>query len=108
MIAVTTDTFEPEVRQAAQPVLVDVWGPRCGPCLALMPFVEEVAGQYSDRLKVVKVNAQENRRLCVQLKVMSLPTFLFYSQGQEVGRMTGEVKAHELQRWIEERLNQAV
>jgi len=106
VIAVTTDTFDAEVRQATQPVLVDFWGPRCGLCLALMPYVEQIAEQYNGRLKVVKVNAQENRRLCVQLKVMSLPTFLFFAQGQEVDRMTGDVKAHELERWIEEELTQ--
>lgn len=106
MIAVTTDTFDAEVRQATQPVLVDFWGPRCGPCLALMSYVEQVAEQYDGRLKVVKVNAQENRRLCVQLKVMSLPTFLFFAQGQEVDRMTGDVNAHELESWIEKNLTE--
>ncbi len=106
MIDVTRDSFEAEVRQANEPVLIDFWGPRCGPCLALMPVVEELAQQYNGRLKIVKVNAQENRRLCVELKVMSLPTFLFFTQGQEAGRLTGDVNADDLQPWIEEKLGQ--
>jgi thioredoxin 1 len=72
-----------------------------------MPFVEDMAGQYNGRLKVVKVNAQENRRLCVQLNVRSLPTFLFFAQGQEVDRLTGQINTGELQRWIEEQLTQS-
>lgn len=106
MREVTTDTFDAEVRQAAQPVVVDFWGPRCGPCLALMPLVEQLSEQYNGKLKIVKINAQENRRLCVQLKVMSLPTFLFFNSGQEVDRLTGDVKADRLSQWIEEKLAQ--
>jgi thioredoxin 1 len=69
-----------------------------------MPLVEDLSNQLSERLKVVKVNAQENRRLCVELKVLSLPTFLFFNQGQEMGRLTGDIKAHELQPWVESQL----
>lgn len=104
MIAVTTETFDVEIQQETRPVLVDFWGPRCGPCLALMPYVEELAERYDGKLKVVKVNANENRQLCVRLKVMSLPTFLFFANGQEVARLTGEVNASRLQQWVEERL----
>ncbi len=105
MIAVTTASFDTEVRGSTQPVLVDFWGPRCAPCLALMPVVEELADQFHGRLNVVKVNASENRKLCIQLGVMGLPTFLFFAQGQERARQTGEVTAQELRQWIEERLS---
>ena len=107
MISATTETFDVEVHHASQPVLVDFWGPRCAPCIALMPFVEKLAEQYDGQLKVVKVNAQENRRLCVQLKVMGLPTFLFFVRGQEVARKTGDVRGDELEQWVEERLPQS-
>jgi thioredoxin 1 len=106
MYEVTTDTFDAEVRQAAQPVVVDFWSPRCGPCLVLMPLVEKLSEQYNGRLKIVKINAQESRQLCVQLKVMSLPTFLFFNGGQEVDRLTGDVRADRLSQWIEEKLAQ--
>jgi thioredoxin 1 len=107
VIAVNRDTFDAEVRQSAQPVLVDFWGPRCGPCLALMPYVEHLAEQYTGQLKIVKVNAQENRRLCVELRVMGLPTFVLFSNGQEVDRLTGDVRADGLQQWVQERVVQS-
>jgi thioredoxin 1 len=106
MIAVAIETFDNEVRQAGQVVLVDFWGPRCAPCLALMPHVEKLAEQYSGRMKVLKVNARENRQLCLQLKVMSLPTFIFFANGRELGRLTGEISADKLQSWVDEKLSQ--
>lgn len=97
MQEVTTETFDQEVRDWSGPVLVDFWGPACRPCLGLMPVVEEVAQRYDGRLKVVKVNAAQNRRLCMNLRVMSLPTFLVFKDGQEVERLTGEVTAEAVQ-----------
>lgn len=106
MIEVTTETFETEVNQSVQPVLVDFWGPRCVPCLALMPLVEEIAAEHQGRLKVVKVNAQENRRLCIELRVLGLPAFLFYQRGQEIARLTREVTASALSGWVTDQLTQ--
>jgi thiol-disulfide isomerase/thioredoxin len=105
LLEVTTDTFEKEVVEHPGPVLVDFWGPACRPCLGLMPVVEEVSRRYDGRLKVVKVNAAQNRRLCINLRVMSLPTFLVYRGGQEVERLTGEVAREAVEdlaaRWAE-------
>ena len=78
------------VIKAKEPVLVDFWGPQCRPCLALMPTVERLEKDYADRLKVVKVNAGQNRMLCAKLRVMSLPTYLFYKEGNEINRLVGE------------------
>lgn len=90
--AVTTETFEKEVVATSQerPVLVDFWGPRCGPCLKMMPWVERYAEEQADALAVVKVNAEENRRLTVRSRVMGLPTFVLYREGQEVARLSGD------------------
>ncbi len=94
---VTKETFVAEVESSPGIVLVDFWGPACAPCLALMAYVGELAGKYGTGLKVVKVDASKNRRLCIDLKVMGLPTFLLYRKGQEVGRLSGkEVKQEEL------------
>ncbi|RMG56088.1 MAG: thioredoxin [Acidobacteria bacterium] len=101
MMTVTTETFDSEVMQAEQPVLIDFWGPRCGPCLALMPVVEELAREYDGKLKIVKINAQENRKLCVRLKVIGLPTFLFFDRGREMDRLTGHITAAELKEWVQ-------
>ena len=84
------DNYEGEIASSDKPMLVDFWGPRCGPCMALMPAVEELEKEYGDRLKVAKLNAAENRMLCAKLRVLGLPTFLLYKNGTEVKRLTGE------------------
>jgi len=88
-IDVNADTFEKEVVQSETPVLVDFWGPQCKPCLALMPQVEKLAEEYEGKLKVTKIDASQNRRLCISLRVLGLPTFLFYKNGEEVNRLSG-------------------
>ena len=70
--------------------MVDFWGPQCRPCLALMPTVEQLEKDYAGQLKVTKLNAEQNRMLCAKLRVLSLPTYLFYKSGTEVNRLTGE------------------
>ena len=86
---VTGDTFEQEVAQSDGLVLVDFWGPQCGPCLALMPAVEKLEEQFQNKVKVVKLDASQNKRFCMSMKVLSLPTFLIYRNGREVDRLTG-------------------
>jgi thioredoxin 1 len=88
-IEVNADTFEKEVIQSTLPVLVDFWGPQCAPCLALMPHVEGLADKYGSKLKISKIDASKNRRLCLNLKVLGLPTFLFYKNGKEIDRLSG-------------------
>jgi thioredoxin 1 len=91
LMEVNSDDFEQEVINSTQPVLVDFWGPQCVPCLALMPEVEALVEKYGDRVKMVKVEAPKNRRLCLGLKVLSLPTYLFYKDGREVDRLSVSV-----------------
>ena len=87
---VTGETFAQEVLASDRPVLVDFWGPRCQPCLALMPAIEALAAEYAASLKVVKVNAnaRPNWELCRTHGVMGLPAYLFFSQGKEIRRIT--------------------
>jgi thioredoxin 1 len=89
MKEVGKDTFGSEVVQSDRPVVVDFWGPQCGPCLALMPEVAALGDKYADKVKITKVEAPKNRRLCLALKVLALPTFLFYKEGKEYGRVSG-------------------
>ena len=84
------DNYESEVLQSKEPVMVDFWGPQCRPCLALMPAVERLEKDYSGKLKVTKVNAVENRMLCAKLRVLGLPSYLFYKGGAEINRLSGE------------------
>ena len=90
MLEIDKDNFESEVTGSATPVVLDFWGPQCGPCLALMPDVEKLAESYGGKLKICKVNVAGNRRLCISLKVMSVPTFLFFKGGECVDRLVGD------------------
>ena len=81
-------------------VLVDVWGPDCVPCMALMPHVQTLA-EARPELDVVKVEAPKARRLCMELRVMGLPAFLLFHDGQEVGRIAGpDTTASSLDAWL--------
>ena len=104
MIEISSDSFEQEVLRSSQPVLVDFWGPQCGPCLALMPKVEALTERYGDKVKITKVEAPKNRRLCLNLKVMSLPTFLLFKNGKEVDRLTGEITIQSIEECLEKLL----
>ena len=90
MIIVDKETFEAEVQQSSMPCVVDLWGPQCGPCLALMPEVEKLAEAYEGKLKFCKLNVAENRRLVISLRVMAVPTILFYKDGECVARISGD------------------
>jgi thioredoxin 1 len=89
LLQITEENFDAEVLESEVPVLVDVWGPRCIPCVALDPVMDDLAEEYQDRVKVVKIVAPESRKLCASLKVMGLPTMLGYLDGEETDRIGG-------------------
>ena len=83
-------------------VLVDVWGPECRPCSALMPHVEKLA-ETRQELNVVKLEAPTARRLCMSLKVMGLPAYILYRDGAEVSRLSGpDITPASLEAWIDQ------
>ena len=86
MIEATVDTFEELA--ATGPVLVDIRGPQCQPCLALMPAVEALAERFGDRVRFLSVNAPDNRKVCRDLRVAGLPAYLTMRDGVEVERLT--------------------
>ena len=105
LFLVNRDNFEAEVIDSKEPVFVDFWGPQCKPCLALMPSVEALEKEYEGKLKITKLNAAENRMQCAKGRVMGLPTFLFYKDGEEVNRLTGEqVTVEKIKRAIDKLL----
>lgn len=93
MIEATVETFE--ALSAEGPVLVDIWGPQCQPCLALMPAVESLAETYGDRVRFLSVNAPENRKVCRDLRVAGLPAYLTMRDGVEVERLTSNATTPE-------------
>ncbi len=82
-------TFEQEVVSAEKPVLVDFWASWCGPCRMLSPILEEIATEQPDRLKVVKVNIDENHEHAFKCGVTSVPTMVLFKDGQVVDRLVG-------------------
>jgi thioredoxin 1 len=95
--AITAANFESLVLQSDKPVLLDFWGPQCAPCLALKPSVEALAAAYAGRANVYAVDATQNRRLCIQLRVMGLPSFLIFKGGVETARVSGTVTPQDLE-----------
>jgi len=86
MIEATVDTFDD--LSGVGEVLVDIWGPQCQPCLALMPAVEALEATYGDRVRFLSVNAPDNRAVCRDLRVAGLPAYLTLRDGVEVERLT--------------------
>ena len=86
--AVKTTDFETEVLQSAQPVLVDFWAEWCGPCHAVSPILERIAGEH-DELKLVKVNIDEEQELALRYGVQSIPTMILFKGGEPAAAAIG-------------------
>ncbi|WP_024821865.1 MULTISPECIES: thioredoxin family protein [Aminobacterium] len=89
MVELTKENFDAEVKESSLPVLVDFWGPKCGPCMALLPNVHKMAEEYEGKVKFCSVDVSQNRRVAINNRVMGLPTFLFWKEGKEVARISG-------------------
>ncbi len=88
-VTLTETNFDQEVLNSDLPVLVDFWAVWCGPCKVLSPIVNEIAGEYVGKLKVGKVNVDENNQLAGKYSVMSIPTLKFFKGGKVVGEIIG-------------------
>jgi thioredoxin 1 len=103
-VVVTEQTFDGEVLKSDLPVLVDFWAAWCGPCRMVAPIVEELAGEYAGRLKVAKVDVDDNQNLAVRYGIMSIPTLGVFRGGEMIERIVGYMPKHELKRRLESAL----
>lgn len=85
----TESNFEQEVINSDLPVMVDFWAPWCGPCKVVGPIIEQLAEDYQGKIKVGKLNVDENNNIAMRYNVMSIPTLKFYKGGQVVGELVG-------------------
>ncbi len=92
----TSSTWDKEVLQAQGLVLVDFWAVWCGPCQMVAPVVEEIAGEYEGKLKVVKLNTDENPDIASKYRIMGIPTLMFFKNGAAVDQVVGAVPKAQL------------
>lgn len=95
-VEATADTFGELTKEGS--VFVDFWGPRCQPCLAMMPAIEALEQEAAGAVRVIKVNSGENREICRDLRVFGLPTYILMRDGQEVERLSGPVTKQDVER----------
>ncbi len=104
LIHLTDTTFDEEVLKSDKPVLVDFWAPWCGPCKAIGPVVEELAAAYRDRVKVAKINIDENPKTATVYGVMSIPTLVLFKGGSIMEKLVGLVPKNRLEDLIKKGL----
>ena len=98
----TDQSFDTDVVQADLPVLIDFWADWCGPCKAIAPTIEEIAGDYAGKVKVGKLNVDQNQNTAMQYGVRSIPTLLIMKSGEVVSQIVGAVPKENITKALDE------
>ena len=102
---VTSSTWEDEVIKSQDLVLIDFWAAWCGPCRMISPTVEELAKEYGSKIKVLKLNTDENSDIATRYKIMGIPTIMFFKNGTKLDQIVGVVPKQQLKTKIDSFLN---
>jgi thioredoxin 1 len=95
-ITITDDTFENEVLQSETPVVVDFWATWCGPCKMIAPILEEIASEYDGKIKITKLDVDSNNQTAGKYNIMSIPSLLFFKNGEVVDQVVGAIPKSQL------------
>jgi len=101
IVELNDSSFESEVINSEKPVLVDFWAPWCGPCRALAPVIEEISTDFVDKLKVGKVNVDDNPEISMKFGIRSIPTLMVFKDGEVQEQIIGAVPKSEIERALE-------
>jgi thioredoxin len=97
---VSDANFDAEVLKATRPVVVDFWAEWCGPCRMIAPALEEIAGALGEKVKIVKLNVDENPATASKYGIMSIPTLMIFKNGELASRQVGAAPKQKLEQWI--------
>ncbi len=103
-ISVTDDNFDTEVLKSSKPILVDFWAEWCGPCKMIGPILEELGAELDDKIKIVKVNVDENTQTAVKFSIRSIPTLMMIKGGEVQAQHIGAASKSQLQEFINQNI----
>lgn len=104
IVELSDSVFDSEVLQSEKPVLVDFWAPWCGPCRALAPVIDEISNDFSETVKVGKVNVDENPEISMKYGIRSIPTLIVFKNGEVFEQVIGAVPKSEIEKVLEKAL----